>query len=209
MIVSNPFLEFREFRNSGRSRYSHDGNRPRLGPGQGLRGLGGGYYSPVEVNFRETGVGQETRGGIRLNDFYQARQILKKEILWHWEGNSPNQGAWVEIHTKRNAPDDPDPQFIYFSDRPPGISFYDSPGFYTYTIGELSENVHRVGVIQNFKMWIQVNPRFSNGNFPASSHQLWHHLLFLQRNGPYDWQVRRDLSLLGRGELLMRTPMWD
>lgn len=188
------------------SKYPHNGQVVRLGPGQSQSGAG--WLSPVEANFAETVEGRRTRGSIPIQRFYTPRQNLINEKLWHWTETGEGQGSWSLESQTGISSDDPDPSFITYNRRPAEVSFYDSPGFTTLKFFNISPDVKRVCALQNFSLWIAVSSRHSRGNFQASSNFPWYHLLCMEKNDSR-WQVVANQSLLGRGELRLTDPLWN
>jgi hypothetical protein len=206
MIIVNPFLTLSEFRFSGMSRYRHNGQIVQLGVGRSQTAVG--WLSPVEANFSETSEGRSTRGSNTVERFYVAKQNLINEKLWHWTESGGRPGSWSLENSTGQRPDDPDPSFITFNSSPAEVSFYDSPGFMVFQFMTISPDVTRVCALQNFSLWIAVNPSLSRGHFQASSNVLWHHLLCLEKSGSR-WQVVTSQSLLGNGELRLTNPLWN
>lgn len=204
MIIVNPLLNLSEFRTQGISRYRHGGQVVHLGIGANL---GWGWSSPVEVNFSETAEGQSARGSTALNRFYVARQIVVNEKLWYWTRTPSPTSSWRLESTRVNLPDDPNPALVSFNTRPAEVSFFDSPGYPVHHFFRIAPAVQRVCAVQNFRLWIEVERAYSRGTFQAASDFLWHHCLCLRKAGS-TWEVVRDQSLLGRGELRLALPMW-
>ena len=204
MIIANPLLNLSEFRKQGVSRYRHGGQVVRLGIGENR---GWGWSSPVEINFSETANGRSTRGATALNRFYVAKQNVINDKLWHWTPTRGQTGNWRLESSRMNLPDDPDPALVSFNTRPAEISFLDSPGLLVQHFFRIAPAVQRVCAVQNFRLWIEVHRTHSRGTFQAASDVLWHHCLCLQRAGS-TWDVVRNQSLIGRGELRLSSPMW-
>jgi len=197
-----------EFRKQGVSRYRHGGQVVHLGIGEN-RALG--WSSPVEVNFSETADGRSTRDSIALSKFYVAKQNLINEKLWYWiparRPTGSQTESWSLESSRLNLTDDPDPALVSFNTRPAEVSFLDSPGFPVHHFFRIAQAVQRVYTVQNFRLWIEVHRTYSRGIFQAASDVLWHHCFCLQRAGS-TWEVVRNQSLIGRGELRLLSPMW-
>jgi hypothetical protein len=205
MDISNPFLRLQEFRTTGTSRYPHGGAIFTLGAGAGTAM---GFVSPMEVNFEETELGRSTRGRIPLRQFYTVRQVVLYERLWHWRGESAAQGSWHQIMETGRQADDP-VIAPHFPDRPAGVSFLDSPGIMFSSVSAAGrQGAHRICLLQNFDLWVEVSGRYATGRFQAASNVIWFNLLCLERVDAILWRVRQNQSLLGRGEMRMARPMW-
>ena len=205
MIIANPLLRLSDFRMRGISRYRHGGQIVHLGIGENR---GWGWSSPVEANFSETSAGRDARGSTPMDRFYVVRQRLVVEKQWYWVQSPGQPDRWNLQSTQANLPDDPDSTLVTISAMPAVVSFIDSPGFPVHNFFRIQESVLRVCALQNFRLWIEVSSTYSRGNFQAASDELWHHLLCLQRTTD-SWQVVRNQSLLGRGELVLASPLWQ
>lgn len=200
MSLANPLVELSEFRFSGKSKNLHYGQRIDLGVGSSATGVG--WLSPVEANFRETTDGRKVRGRHAVKEFYVARQNLASEQVWH--GRS---GFWTLKSSAGKLTDNPNRAVVTFNENPAEISFYDSPGFIVFNLFGLSADITRVCTLQNFSLWISVEPRFTKGSFSASSQIAWYHLLCLEKSES-GWQVVTKESSLGRGFGSMEHPLW-
>lgn len=200
MQIANPLVELSEFRFSGKSKHLHYGQRIDLGVGSSVTGVG--WLSPIEANFRETSDGRKTRGRHAVKDYYVARQNLVSEKVWHG-----TKDAWNLKSSSGKDTDNPNRAVVSFSENPAEISFYDSPGFVVPNLFGVGEDVTRLCTIQNFSLWISVDPQFTKGSFPASSHVAWYHLLCLEKSES-KWQVVHSKSSVGRGHGAMDQPMW-
>jgi len=205
MIVSNPLLNITEFRTSGPSAFRHGGSIVSLGVGSNYTFAG--IMSSVEANFSETAGGRQTRGSIPTSRFYVVRQELLDEKQWHGTAKPSGGFSWSLHASRSHLPDDPDSALVTYQNSPAVVSFLDSPGVPLTYLADLPAGVTRLCAVQNFRLFAVVSPGHSRGIFQAASDFLWHHMMCLEKRAS-NWEISRNNSLLGRGELRLAAPLW-
>jgi hypothetical protein len=176
-----------EIRTTGHSRYRHGGSTVPLGIGSTRTFLL--FASGLEINFSETADGRRARGLATFPGYYVARQVVIEEKSWHWiAAGGGTSGRWVAQPTQRNLPDDPDPALVQADGASRTLSFYDNPGVPIDYLAGLGGNVHRVCVLQNFRLWREVSRRSGGSGPRASDDVTWNHLLYLGRTST-GWKV--------------------
>ena len=198
-------VDLQRIATTGQSHYPHPtgGSRVRLGLLQGLPPLR--LTSPIEITLHETTQGRNTRPArVAMADYYVVRQLLISELLLQCIGTT-----WSQVSSSSHQSDDPDAALIFYDISNHVIATIDTPGFVAppgvantpqspYSAVAIAASA--VSLQQNYRLWIEINNRYSSAVASISNDIYWHHFLHLERSSSSaPWSLNTQKSFLGRG----------